>query len=470
VNLREWDNIIRISSSNMDISQNIISKLCVNSTIHTLVEDVLMSSIVDKFFLLWEEIERPLTTTAIEGTKLQQYIDCFVSRTKKSTPHLVQVQFLQNAVSNFFSENASADNACRTYLFAAAAIGSMQLGEFHGGMQRKMYAKLNKMLRPCYHQERVEVVAAHLLIAYFCFFTAQQQEYIKHSGFSRVLLGCLEKRVTFSLQSAQFSVIIINELQLLSQAGLTHKILNLLLTKFSISVELFEKAYPHLNMFFCKTCLADSKETLTKRAGSNVGALPCEEVFAALIQAGGNSAMLVYTIFTRQHFWKAITDYGGSFVKVTEELTEQKEFLNLVMIASKVTFEELSPILQVYIRQIDLFLLLFRRKFEDGRKLLAEMFEFIDMFLICTGLLCCPPTWQHELHFLLIAAAALGMCREHDTFREKITRSLGILHIPFLFSLEKIENIDGCFRAICDRTECQQLCLRLLSVCSKKCV
>ena len=126
------------------------------------------------------------------STKLSIFISSFIFRTNKINASLVNLSLIQKGINeidqdNLWPKRPRDENlklsqfigyrASRAYLLAVLALGSLQCGALEEHQTEAWYKQMHRALKPCYEDEREEVIFAHVQIADFCRVTALSHEF-----------------------------------------------------------------------------------------------------------------------------------------------------------------------------------------------------------------------------------------------------------------------------------------------------
>jgi len=228
--------------------------------------------------------------TQICGTKTSLLISAFSYRISKFNSCFMSLPIVGLGIeralnmTNSLVTTQKTDPACYAYLLAALALGLLHCGELKNA--KLWYIKMNNALKPCYIEERVEVVYAHVLISWFCLTTSLRNEFKRHCGFARVLIECGDILIPNDLLKAYMLSFFGQQLSSsMMLPGFQAEGIHIFLSQFFVTPEVFFKIFPNLHNFIremqeekvsldAKQCLdLESKDTLAKlfKAG---GAVP----------------------------------------------------------------------------------------------------------------------------------------------------------------------------------------------------
>lgn len=401
----------------------------------------------------WQDILNEPQPSQLSGTKVNFFLSIFVRSTKiHAYEPLVNTNLIQKAIESFSRVSGLngepvpvEDAACRSYFNAAVAVGCLQSGDFTGGMKNNFYKRMHESLKRSYGEEKIEVVSAHVLIAFFCDKTCQPHKHLKHIGFARVLLNCLQDQTPDHVKKAFFMVAYSKSLASLLLKTTESEALRLFQLKCSIPPEFFRKAFPHMNAFI--------EGNMTKKSEAD---MECSLAIQAIIQVGDVNAMSCLCLGSLRYFQSILTDPNLTKDSTLEALSELKDFFHLAMTAFQVSLEQLPPNCRAYIHHIELFRFLVGGNLQSAKVILATALQSMDIFRLC-ALLTQSPVLEHQLHFLIVATAVLEMHDDYYAFQAKLNTALSILERPQCFprSLRNIRTVECDF--MCEQPGCQLL-------------
>jgi len=392
-------------------------------------------------------VHHSIPETFVVGTKLNLFLSAFATRTLKACVPLVDLPLIQKAVSRL--SQPSNDPACLTYFLTAVRLGSLQTDDFQPEMQHKYYQVLEASLKPCYGEERPDVISAHLLLAFFCLATSQKQGFIKHTGFAKVLLSVLEYQVPDRLKQACHLVINGSQLPLFTVCGVDKALVQIFLAHFSINPNIFCEAFPYIT------------KMMNKSSNLLFGAEPAQSMSAefnlALHGMFQGSPAFAIPLMTARYFQTAMTDTELSKSCVVGALLEIRGLVDLVLKNFKLSIENLPPMARGYILQIDGFLLLMQGDFQGAKSVFSVVLEGIDFWTLQTGYFFYGDVLTHQLHFLIAAAAILRLELEYQILRGKLGIAFSVmrrpLHLPQ--DLSSLQNNDFYTLCLCQNTTSQ---------------
>jgi len=317
---------------------------------------------------------------------------------------------------------------------------------------------MHRALKPCYEEERAEVIHAHIVIAFFCKVTSLKHEFIKHSGYARVLLGCLDCNAPAYVHSKKaFSFVTFGAL--LTNSTLPHfqmEALKYVQCRYFEKQEDFFGRFPKLN-----TCIELFH-------GQNVfhaqGIDPeFQDAAKQFFETEGTVPFTLLCVITSNIFQKAIVDARLSKESILKLFDEINFMMKLMGDSFRSAFPNqiLPPLVVGYLNLIKIFRLILMCNFFEARSILHSTVNSIDIYQMC----CFFPVMEHNMHFLAIALAFLGMDEEFVGFRRKLSLASGITKRADLWPKHLSQITPDIFNSVCENLECGVLWDRLKVLC-----
>jgi len=405
------------------------------------------------------------------GTEIHVLLYTFVTRTRRGFDYLVDVSVIQRAVEmlpylQLTKENGvvncgkiPVDEACWTYFLACVRLGSLQMGHLEVGLQEKYCESLWLSIRARCGEERVEVILAHLLVAFFCISTKQTTSYKKHCGFAKALLESLSFSVP---ENVNKSFLVISYAYLspsIPQNLIESGFLQMFLDKFSFDPETFRNIFPFFSAF------------MNSRFDSNFNsshALDTQFAPALMVIFEGSlpAAMLLMTV---RFFQKVLLSSTCTKQQILEALSEISKIFSFMLNAINSPIDSMAPLIQGYLLQVDFFKCLVAKDVQGASRLLSIVFCSLDFWMLRTGYLAFGEDLVHQLHFLIAAAAVLNMETEYLTFWGKIKVTWLLMERPLYIpeELHSISDCNPCSLCLCNEPtpECGIPCSAILNLC-----
>jgi len=373
-------------------------------------------------------------TNTLGGSQVNRFLSTFVTRTPRSGEPLVDIQLIQQAVEKVTAgtlerkymlssshcndthlrQKLATDRACHAYLIAAIAIGSLQAGYLHHGMEMEYYRKMNKALKPCHDQEQPEVILAHLAIASFCRKTGLSHEFKKHSGFAEVLLKCCTEGVPENVQKVYNYVVYAYELYAaLQYPGTEVAILQTFLSQFAISGEEFLGLFPNI----LRAC-AKQTQFIPPHCPDQATVAAIRAVFAN----GAVASLFALIYITLQCFHDALEDRTISRNSRLAVLSEIQEFFVYASNLYGMSIKQLPPAHGGFMMLMKIIHQVLAGELSNAQKNLATVINESDYHTIfsCLSL----PMAKHHIHFLIMILVHLRMEREYKEFAQKVNQVL----------------------------------------------
>jgi len=404
----------------------------------------------------------------LPSSKVGEFLSTFASKMKNSTCEaLLLYELVQTAVETLSQHigfgqasiwigvksmpKIAEDPACQSYLLAASALGSLQSGDFKDGFQTAFYKDMNSSLKPCYYDERDEVIWAHLLIAFYCLLTSQNYEFKKHRGFARTLLECSTQPISYQLKQAYFLVDFSESriAPLLYESEAT--LLDLCVQQISTNHENLKKMYPYICGYFL------NNRRIQLDSAYRLG---LQEVFVDPC-----IAMTTLCIMSMQYVQKILPQ---SILGTKCALNELKHLLTyLQYLYFPFSTDQVPLIIRGYMSQLDFFCDLVSGDLENARYSISKVLCSMDLYMLCTYQTL-SPIMEHQLHFITFAATVLGAKSEQDilNFQGKLEKCNCILHRPLAYTSLLPFETNG-YSAICDSPTCSMFLRSLQELSSK---
>jgi len=315
------------------------------------------------------------------------------------------------------SPNVATDPAFLTYLDAATALEAFRSGKIPHGMQKELYRKMNSSLRPCYYEERNEVIRAHLLISFFCLVTGQNCEFKKHRGFARTLLKSMEtiSSELFEFKQVHFILEFRESAPSLFMQSAGAEFLQVFQEKFTITTEFFREEYPCLQAFYMHPGNVEKHVQLE-----------CKEAFDGLFQ-NTSSAITIMCIMSIQYLQTLLGSYNVHNSKhMQTALHELDAFFDFLALRCDSPRENKPTFVRVCLFQIKLFCAIADSDLNRAREFLEEVVTDMDTFIICIYLTLCP-AMEHQLHCTVYCLNVFGSELQCTRFQDNLKRSLCIL-------------------------------------------
>jgi len=396
----------------------------------------------------------------VVGTKLNTFLFSFVNRTLKICDTLVDLSLIQKVIwslsSNRFPDGDLTDllqlkeknqmelahfndPASLTYFLTAARLGSLQSNDFQPHMQENHFKALEELFRPCYGEARIEVISAHLLLAFFCTAIAKRGAFTKHSGFAKVLLEALDSNVPERLKQACHFFVHGGQLPLCSTCGVDKELIKIFCYHFLISPD-----------FFCQTFTTVAM-LLDFDGKFNSNAELCDEFNSALLGMFRGSPAFTIPLMTVWSFQKACLRFSHSKDAVEKALSDIRQFIDFLLHYLELSIETLPPMVQGYIFQIECFKHLVTADFINARLLLASILDNMDFWILRTGYFLYGGVLVHQLHFLIAAAEILNLEKEYHCFWRRLDQVFYMMQQAFLLpsSLSGLHNTAHLSLCVC---------------------
>jgi len=403
----------------------------------------------------------------LAGTKLSSVITTFVLRARKINASFVDLSLIQKALDgialvttvsprNFV--RTGLDPASTAYLLAVLAHGSLLHGDFEEQAAALWYQKMNSVLKPCYEDERVEAISAHLLIAEFCQLTALNREFKKHKGFARVLLTCSDRKFPDILKTI-YCIVALRK-QLMGLAVLQTEAFQFFRLRFSMSQEVFCEHFPTLQKYI------KSQHQLNPANKTATDSEALEFLYRTFW--AGKTAVSIMCSFTSNIFYRAVTGLDFSLTLTLKLLHEVKLLINFTSITLKYQREDWSLFIQFYMDQLDVLCCIYQQEFDRAKKQLSLIIEAMDLYQLCF-FFTIDESFEHNLHLLGIALDFLGMYDEYSILQQKINGALQVSKKSSGYWPNNVYSISPLeLQAICRKhSACEQLWWKLYTLFSE---
>lgn len=404
-------------------------------------------------------IEFPLSPLSLEGTKLNIFVSTFVCRMKTFCDSVVDVEAVQRAIFCAQYRRAQARDinfqASKAYFLAVIGIGSLLVGDIPGGEWcSDLYHAMNSAIKPCYQQERENVILGHLAIALFCNLTGQLHEFMRHSGFARVLLNCCKEDATVShnLEPGYFFVVFVRSYLFTLKNCTWFETLHIFLSQFSLDSKTFAMDFPLMASFADRA--ADHCEHLDR---------DCEYAMDVSLKAGGNVSLAVVVFISSKYFQGVLADQKTSTEMKLLGVSELIRFFECAMFSLQLCEEMMAPFCRVFFKLLKVYELLFSKNIEKSKLLLASEVYIWDVALICSY--SSPPFLECVLHLLVAALVAMNMDKEYESFKDRFNKALTIQQRAIALPSWSCVTSQLDRWVICDDAVCQGVWAVLLSVC-----
>jgi len=422
------------------------SLLNLRSSHETGLSDRNSSSSQNHFLSEMTSVHHSIPETSLVGTKFGRFLSDFVTLTPSSMPALasfIDLPLLQQQVSTLSPSYLSGldtcilsqkqifrsfvsrlsgphDPAALAYFLVSVRLGSLQSGDYQPDDQETYYQAINLILRSCYGEERVEVIVTHFLLCLFARLISLNSASEKHRGFAKVLLStriARNEHVDEGLKRAGGLAIDGLKVPLYSIIGAGRKLVEILLARFTIGVEVFRNLFPFLAAFI------DSQSQIPDEY-----LLKYEHMLHGLVHVSPAHTIPVITVC---HFQHIASNGNFSKLQAQELLIELVKFCNFIVTQSSLLIEELPPLIRGYILQIDCFKFLLQGDFNTAKLLLTVILDGLDFYTLQNGYFWYGGCMVHQLHLVLAGAAFLKMEIEYYSLRARLKPIFYFLKRPF---------------------------------------
>jgi len=398
------------------------------------------------------------------GTKINEFLSTFVKRTKGSFACLVELSIIQKAVEllPFVRGDLGAiitDPACWAYFLAAVRVGSLQSDQFEVGQQQKYYESMALSLQSSNEMGRIEVILAHLLVAFFCFSTEQTTYFEKHCGFAKKLLDSLHFNVPNQVQSCFFIVAHGSKQLLIPPSMLESGLLKIFLSKFSVDPENFRDSFPYFSFFMNSSF----------ESNLNISEAVDEELFPSMLAIFQGSPPIAMLLMTARFLQQVVVTANLPSHEILGAISEISKIFSFVLKAMNYTIDSLAPIIKSYTQQVECFKCLLVKDFMGAKYFLRTVFDSMDFWMLRTGYLTFGEVLVHQLHLLIAAAAILGLDSEYHLFWQKLKLTYSLMQRP-LSVPQSLQDVSKCnFYSLCLCKEPTPQCLIPFAAIKKLC-